>query len=433
MGVARRVLVGVTGGIAAYKVPSLIRLLRKSGCEVKVVLTAAAKPLVGMEALRVLSGNIVYSDEKSTHYDMDHIRLSEWADAYLICPATANSIAKMASGIADNLLTTLALSIPEEKIIVAPAMNCVMWANKATQANINTLTSRGVTVLPVEEGELACGVSGPGRMVGIEEIVKRVTELIDTINTVDNHRSNGINTVDIDTDNVNTDSVNTINTVNTNTSIASTLKGKTVLISSGPTEEPIDPVRVITNKSSGKMGAALAKSALSMGARVVVVSGPASEPLPAGVEVVRVKTAVEMAAAMEERFASADVCVMAAAVSDYRPVNPSDTKIHRSEKGIITLELTPNPDILAALGAVKTSRQILVGFSLESGDDVDRAEAKMRKKGCDMMVFNKADTSIGGNDTVITLLFADGERESFPAMSKATAAGLIMERAASLG
>jgi len=406
---ARRVIVGITGGIAAYKVPAIVRLLRKSGCEVKTVLTPAAKPLVGAEALRVLSGNPVYTDDKSApaHYDMDHIRLSEWADAFLICPATANTIAKMAAGIADNLLTTLTLSIPEKKIIVAPAMNCVMWANKATQSNINTLTSRGVTVLPVGEGELACGVRGAGRMAGTDEIVKRVQGLIDantvdTINIVDNN-SNGANAADV----------------------SATLKGKNVLISSGPTEEPIDPVRVITNKSSGKMGAALAKAALSMGARVTVVSGPASEPLPAGAEVVRVTTAAEMSAAMRERFASADICVMAAAVSDYRPVVPSNTKIHRSEKEHITLELTQNTDILANLGAAKTSKQILVGFSLESGEDIDRAEAKMRKKGCDIMVFNRADNAIGGDDTSVTLLFADGGREALSTMSKTEVAKLI--------
>jgi phosphopantothenoylcysteine decarboxylase/phosphopantothenate--cysteine ligase len=174
------------------------------------------------------------------------------------------------------------------------------------------------------------------------------------------------------------------------------------------------------------MGAALARAALSMGAKVTVVSGPASEPLPSGAEAVYVRTAAEMAAAMEERFASADICVMAAAVSDYRPVNPSDSKIRRSESGNITLELTPTPDILAALGAAKTPKQILVGFSLESGDEIDRAEAKMRKKGCDMMVFNRADTAIGGDDTAVTLLFAGGGREAFPSMSKAAAAAAIL-------
>ncbi|MDR2591999.1 MAG: bifunctional phosphopantothenoylcysteine decarboxylase/phosphopantothenate--cysteine ligase CoaBC [Chitinispirillales bacterium] len=392
----RRVIVGVTGGIAAYKVPALVRLLRKNGCEVKTVLTNAAKPLVGAEPLRVLSGNPVYSDDKSAHYDMDHIRLSEWADLLLICPATANTIAKMAGGIADNLLTTLTLSIHESKIIVVPAMNCVMWANNATQSNVGTLASRGVTVLPVGEGELACGVRGPGRMAGTEEIVKRV---MDRFNASENPAN-------------------------------AALKGKNVLISSGPTEEPIDPVRVITNRSSGKMGAALAKAALSMGARVTVVSGPASEPPPSGANVIRVRTAAEMAAEMGGRFAEADICVMAAAVSDYRPVVSSNIKIHRSEKENITLELAPNPDILAALGAVKTSKQFLIGFSLESGDGVDRADEKMRKKGCDMMVFNTADTALGGNDIAMTLLLTDGGREAFPSMDKTAAAGVILGKAA---
>jgi len=408
---SRKVIVGVTGGIAAYKVPALARLLRKSGCEVKTVLTSAAKPLVGAEALRVLSGNPVYTDDKSApaHYDMDHIRLSEWADAFLICPATANTIAKMAAGIADNLLTTLTLSIPEKKIIIAPAMNCVMWANKATRANIDTLASRGVTVLPVGEGELACGVRGAGRMAGTDEIVRRVVELVDALRT-----GSVIN------DNNNVNAADTVNTAD-----APTLKGKNVLISSGPTEEPIDPVRVITNRSSGKMGAALAKAALAMGARVTVVSGPAAEPLPSGAKAVYVRTAAEMAAEMEKRFAESDICVMAAAVSDYRPVVLSGSKIHRSEKENITLELTPNPDILANLGALKTSKQIIVGFSLESGDDIDRAELKMRKKGCDMMVFNRADNAIGGDDTSITLLFADGGREALSTMSKTEVAKLI--------
>ncbi|MDR2578808.1 MAG: bifunctional phosphopantothenoylcysteine decarboxylase/phosphopantothenate--cysteine ligase CoaBC [Chitinispirillales bacterium] len=387
----RKVVIGITGGIAAYKVPLLVRLLHKNGCEVKTVMTAAAKPLVGVEALRTLSGNPVYLDGES-YYDMGHIRLSDWADVLLICPATANTIAKIACGIADNLLTTLSLSVPEEKIIVAPAMNCVMWANGATQANINILVDRGITVLPVEDGELACGVSGPGRMIGVEEIARRVLA----------HGGGA------------------------GESMSRLLEGKNVLISSGPTEEPIDPVRVITNKSSGKMGAALARAALSSGARVTVVSGPASEPLPAGAEVVSVRTAAEMGREMGERFGAADICVMAAAVSDYRPVNSSDTKLHRSDNKNITLELTPNPDILAKLGAAKRPDQLLVGFSLESGDDVSRAEAKMKRKNCDVMVYNRVDAALGGDSTCFTLLFADGRKESFSVMDKTEAAKIIL-------
>ena len=408
----RRVLVGITGGIAAYKIPLLVRLLRKNGCEVKVVMTEAAKPLVGVEALRTLSGNPVYLDGNENQYDMGHIRLSEWADIFLICPATANTIAKMACGIADNLLTTLALSIPEEKTIVAPAMNCVMWDNRATQANIKTMVSRGVTVLPVEDGELACGVSGPGRMLGIDTIAGIVM-----LFPADGPLSYG---------NLSTD-----NAVLPADKPPSTLTGKTVLISSGPTEEPIDPVRVITNRSSGKMGAALAKAALSKGARVTVVSGPAVEPLPSGVEIIPVKTAADMELEMTKRFAGADICIMAAAVSDYRPVHPSDVKMQRSERDNVTIELAPNPDIAAKLGAAKSSSQFLVGFSLESGEcDVDRAAVKMMRKNCDMMVYNRVDQALGGDSTGFTLLLRDGSRESFQVMAKAKAAHIILDNIA---
>ena len=399
---ARKVLIGITGGIAAYKIPLLVRLLRKSGCEVKTVLTAAARPLVGEEALRTLTGNPVYIDGESRH-DMDHIRLSEWADVFAICPATANTIAKIAGGFADNLLTTLALSIPEEKIIVVPAMNCVMWANKATQANIAKLGERGVAVLPVGEGMLACGVSGPGRMLEIEEIARHILS----------HNGTELPAPDV---------ANTANILN----------GKKILISSGPTEEPIDPVRVITNRSSGKMGAALANAAIACGARVTVVTGPASEPLPAGAEVVSIRTASEMEAEMSKRFKDADICIMAAAVSDYRPVTSSNVKLHRSDSKNITIELTPNPDILATLGASK-SKQFLVGFSLESNDnDINRAVIKMNKKNCDMMIYNKVDTTLGKDNTCFTILFSDGRKETFPTMDKPRAAMNILTNIANV-
>ena len=389
MGAAQKVLIGVCGGIGAYKIPFLVRLLRKKNCEVKVVLTPAACPLVGREALAALSGNPVYLDEES-RYDMDHIRLSEWADIFVIAPATANTVAKIAAGIGDNLLTTLALSIPEEKIVIAPAMNTVMWESKATQANAASLSARGITVLPVGCGPLACGTSGPGRMLEVEEIAGHIF---------------------------------------TRLGVCDIFKGKRVLISSGPTEESIDPVRVITNKSSGKMGAALARAALLMGARVTIISGPAAYPLPAGAEVIHVKSALEMRDSLLEKFGSADICVMAAAVSDYRPLNFSKDKLCRSEGEKLTLELVPNPDILAELGASK-SAQYVVGFSLESGDDISRAESKMRKKNCDMMVFNKASDSLGGDNTAFTLLFKDGGNIQFTMMDKPRAAALILKNIA---
>ncbi|MDR0306416.1 MAG: bifunctional phosphopantothenoylcysteine decarboxylase/phosphopantothenate--cysteine ligase CoaBC [Chitinispirillales bacterium] len=403
MDAVRRVLIGVCGGIGAYKIPFLVRMLRKKNCEVKLVLTPSARTLVGQEALAALSGNPVYLDGES-RYDMDHIRLSEWTDSFIIAPATANTIAKIAAGIGDNLLTTLCLSIPEEKITVAPAMNTVMWENKATKANIAALGSRGISVLPVGTGPLACGTSGPGRMLEIEEIAKHLLSHSEG-------KKNGWQTgLRCDKQGV-------------------SLTGKRVLISSGPTEEPLDPVRVITNRSSGKMGAALAEAAIIMGAaRVTVVSGPASEPLPRGAEVIPVRTALEMQKALVEKFPSADLCIMAAAVSDYRPLNISESKLHRSEEEIFTLELAPNPDILAGLGASKSPCQFLAGFSLESGDEISRAEEKMKKKRCDMMVFNRADTALGGDSTAFTLLFKDGGKESFPVMGKLEAAQVILAK-----
>ncbi|MCL2690014.1 MAG: bifunctional phosphopantothenoylcysteine decarboxylase/phosphopantothenate--cysteine ligase CoaBC [Chitinispirillia bacterium] len=387
----QKILIGISGGIGAYKIPLLVRLLRKKKCEVKVVLTPAACPLVGAEALAALSGSPVYLDEQS-NYDMDHIRLAEWADIFVIAPATANTIAKIAAGIGDNLLTTLALSIPEEKIMTAPAMNTVMWESKATQANILSLNARGISVLNVGCGELACGTSGPGRMLEVDEIAEHIF---------------------------------------TRLGVCDLLKGKRVLISSGPTEEPIDPVRVITNKSSGKMGAALAEAALLMGAQnVTVVSGPAAHPLPVRAEVIHVKSALEMRDALAEKFGSSDICIMAAAVSDYRPVSFSKEKLHRCEDEKLTLELVPNPDILAELGASK-SNQYVAGFSLESGDDVSRAESKMRRKNCDMMIFNKADDTLGKDSTAFTILFKNGRNpEQFAMMDKSQAAVLILKNIA---
>jgi phosphopantothenoylcysteine decarboxylase/phosphopantothenate--cysteine ligase len=384
-----RILLGITGGIAAYKIPHLVRLFKKKDVNVKVVLTPNSRGLVGEEALRTLSGNPVYCDGTPL-FDMDHIRLSEWADMYLICPATANSIAKIAHGLGDNLLTTLALSIPESRIMIVPAMNTVMWDNKATRKNIEDIRSRGITVLPVGSGELACGTSGAGRMIEPEEIAHHVFSFL---------------------------------------SSSRILQGKHVLIASGPTEEAIDPVRVITNRSTGKMGAALASEALAMGATVTVVSGPASEPLPSGANVISVRSTLAMQDALHEQFVSADICIMAAAISDYRPAIFSESKIQRNEQGTLLIELIPNPDICASLGKIKGQR-FLVGFSLESGDSEDRALEKMNKKGCNMIIFNRADQALGTKTTRAVILGNDGFREEIPTMDKHGAARIMLQRIA---
>jgi phosphopantothenoylcysteine decarboxylase/phosphopantothenate--cysteine ligase len=386
MGNINRIVIGISGGIAAYKIPQLIRLLKVNGVETKTVLTPSALPLVGEDALRTVSANQVYRDGV-VNYDMDHIRLAEWGQKLLVCPATANTIAKIAHGIADNLLTTLALSFKESQIIVAPAMNTVMWESKATQENISTLKRRGITVLPVGFGKLACDVTGAGRMLEPEEVVSYVLA---------------------------------------SSKSDDTLKGKRILISSGPTEEPIDPVRVITNKSSGKMGVALAREALIKGAAVTVVSGPTKAVFPSSVCVRNVTTAQQMHDVLHEEFANADVCIMAAAVSDYRVVNYSESKIKRNESGTVTLELCPNPDIAATLGAIKGKR-ILVGFALESSDDESVALVKMNKKGCDFIVFNRADKALGLDSTSIVILGSNGFRKAIDCADKSVAAQAVLE------
>ena len=389
----RRILVGITGGIAAYKVPQLIRLLKKQGADVKIVCTPSAFRFVGDETLRTVSGHPPYRDGVS-YYDIEHIRLAEWADTFLICPASANTIAKIACGIADNLLTSVALSLPPERLAVAPAMNTVMWENEATKENIALLKKRGAHVFPVGEGELACSGSGAGRMIEIEEIADFV---------MPGAAAGGL------------------------------LKGKTVVISSGPTEEPIDPVRVITNRSSGKMGAALARAALMHGAAVTVVSGPAGEPLPLGAHVVRVSTASEMHAAMAAEFKSADIGIMAAAVSDFKPVRYSKTKLRREGNKRLSLELESNPDILAELGKRK-GKKFLVGFALETEQGDAMAKRKMRDKKCDMMVLNRAGEALSLDTTKIAILHDDGRVEKCPAMKKSEAGELIVRRiAARLG
>jgi phosphopantothenoylcysteine decarboxylase/phosphopantothenate--cysteine ligase len=384
----QRIILGITGGIAAYKMPQLVRLLQKDGVEVTVVLTPGSRGLVGEEALRVVSGNPVYREDRSTtnaSHDMAHIELARWAQYLLICPASANTIAKLAHGIADNLLTTLALSF-EGRLLIAPAMNTNMWRNAATNANISLLQSRGAMVLPVDSGELACGDEGPGRLPPLESIVDFVRGAF----------------------------------------MPRCLFGKKVLVSSGPTVEPLDAVRVVSNRSSGKMGAALARAALRAGAETVVVSGPSRAPLPPGCRVVAVETALEMKAALEAEFDNCDICIMAAAVSDFRPEHVLTGKKHRDNAGW-SVGFVANPDIVAGLGAKKT-KQFLVGFSLETGADAGegRGRQKMTAKKCDMMVVNSAETSLESDTTSVRVLFPGGKDRTFAACGKQAAAEAII-------
>jgi phosphopantothenoylcysteine decarboxylase/phosphopantothenate--cysteine ligase len=384
----QRIILGISGGIAAYKTPHLIRLLSKNCISVTAVLTKNALPLVGEETLRVLSGNPVYCDDRPATHDMAHIELAKWGQLLLVCPATANTIAKIAHGIADNLLTTLALSF-ENRIMIAPAMNSAMWNNKATQDNIAALRTRGCIALPVDEGELACGDDGPGRLLPIETIAEAVC----------------------------------------NAGRPRALAGKKVLISSGPTGEPLDAVRVISNRSSGKMGAALARAALNAGAEVCVVSGPALTPLPEGCRVVRVLTAIEMKSALENEFSTCDICIMAAAVADFRPKEVTNGKQHRNDTASWTLELLPNPDIAESLGK-KKKHQLLVGFSLDTTIDEVAARVKMEKKNCDIMIVNAVETSMERDTTEAVIIYRNKPSDHLPLSDKHELAEAIIDRIA---
>ena len=383
-----RIVLGISGGIAAYKTPALVRLFQKSGAEVKAVCTPAARSFVSDLTLRTITGHPVYIDDPLRDSDMEHIALAKWADFCLVCPATANTIAKITHGIADNLLTTLALSF-EKRLVIAPAMNTVMWQNPATRENIALLVHRGTYVLPVGDGDLACGDEGPGRLIELETIV---------------------------------DYVNSLNT-------PKLLARKKVLISSGPTWEPIDPVRGITNRSSGKMGAALARGAWLAGAQVTVVSGPAAAMLPEAVKVIRVTTALEMLHVMEQEFANADICIMAAAVADFRPGEYLSEKKHRDQNAPWNIELVSNPDIAEHLGRNKNGR-FLVGFSLETDDGDARPLEKMKKKNCDMMVVNRVETSLEGDSSKVRILYPDNTADHCGFQSKKEIALYILERVA---
>lgn len=390
-GDSKNILIGISGGIAAYKIPLLVRVLLKKGYNVKIIITDNAKNLVGAAALQTLSKNPVYTDISSEYFDMGHICLEEWADLFILAPATANSIAKMAHGIADNLLSTTFLSLTCP-IIVAPAMNTAMWENPATKANVKLLKERGIIVLPTAFGELACGQVGDGRMIEPSDIAEYVPLILG------------------------------------NKELFGKLTGKRVLIASGPTTEKIDEVRAITNSSSGKMGAALARAAIFAGAKVVVVTGIATEKLPAGCEkIIMVETALQMREKMLEELPNADIVIMAAAVSDFRVENSADGKISRENNEHLTIKLVKNPDIAKEIGEKKNEMQKLAVFSLEADGEITRATEKMRRKNADLCVLNTAKNAIGTEKSKVTIIDRNGISE-FGEQEKIISAGKILEK-----
>ncbi|MBI3117449.1 MAG: bifunctional phosphopantothenoylcysteine decarboxylase/phosphopantothenate--cysteine ligase CoaBC [Candidatus Hydrogenedentes bacterium] len=390
----KHIVLGVTGSIAAYKACELASRLVESGAKVTAVLTKSAQQFVGPVTFEAITGRRAICDlfERGQEAEIEHITVARNADLFLIAPASANVLAKAAHGLADDWLST-ALLATRAPILFAPAMNMQMYAHSATQANVAVLRERGCHFVGPESGRLACGDFGPGRLIETGSILEAAAALIST------DRS---------------------------------LAGKQVLITSGPTREPIDPVRYVGNRSSGKMGRALAQEALRRGASVTVVSGPASAPLPAGATVVKVETAEEMLEAVRETFAACDVFIAAAAVADYRPEQVYIEKHKRDVRGM-DVHLVPNPDIAAEMGLRKTPGQVLVGFAAETEHLLEQARQKLEKKGLDLIVANSvapADTAIGAEDAQAALLDAQGHVEDIGRVSKETLARRLFDRIA---
>ena len=393
-----RILLIVGGGIAAYKAAELVRAARKAGHEVTPVLTAGGAHFVTPMSLAALAESPVYTSlwDLKDETEMGHIQLSRAADLVLICPATADLLAKMAGGIADDLATTLLLAT-DKPVVAAPAMNVRMWLHAATQANIATLKSRGVTILEPDEGDMACGEYGPGRLPEPDDIMARVAPMLESRGALELPGGRA-------------------------------LEGKHILITAGPTQEPIDPVRVIANRSSGKQGFAIAAAAARAGARVTLVAGPVSLQTPGGVARIDVETAQQMADAVDQAL-PADAAILVAAVADWRVANAAPSKL---KKGIGPPELTfaPNPDILKTLGDHPDRPPLLVGFAAETDDVVANAQSKLATKGADWIVANDVSGNVmGGSRNRVHLVTRDGV-EDWPDQSKDDVAKHLIDRIA---
>jgi phosphopantothenoylcysteine decarboxylase/phosphopantothenate--cysteine ligase len=396
----KRVLLIVSGGIAAFKALELIRLLRKAGAGVTCVLTRNGAEFVTPLSLQALSESKVYTDlfSLTDESEMGHIQLSRSADLLVVVPASADLLARMAAGLADDLAATVLLAT-DKPVLVAPAMNVRMWLHAATQANMATLAARGVHVVGPVEGAMACNEFGPGRMAEPPEILAAIDALL-----VPAHRP---------------------------------LEGRHVIVTSGPTHEPIDPVRYIANRSSGRQGHAIAAALAALGARVTLVSGPVMVPVPAGVALRKVETAAQMLEACQSAL-PADAAVFAAAVADWRVANASEGKI-KKQPGVAapTLELVPNPDILATIAAAGPRRpRLVVGFAAETNDLMDNARAKLHRKNADWIVANDVSPAtgiMGGEENAVHILSHAGIEE-WPRLNKDEVARRLAERiAAALG
>ncbi len=389
----KHILLIIGGGIAAFKSLDLIRRLRERGAKVTPVLTKAGAEFVTPLSVSALAGEKIFQDlfDLTSEAEMGHIELSRAADLIVVAPATADLMAKMAGGLANDLASTVLLAT-DKRVLVAPSMNVRMWDHPATQRNIATLQGDGVLLVGPNEGDMACGEFGYGRMA----------EPLAIVDAIDAALGDG------------------------------PLKGKHVLVTSGPTHEPIDPVRYIANRSSGAQGTAIARALAALGADVTFITGPADVPPPQGVRVVKVQTAVEMLSAVMDAPA-ADVAIFAAAVADWRVANAGPSKIKKDGNGLPTLEFAENPDILATVSKLNKGRpELVVGFAAETDDVIANATAKRLRKGCDWIVANDVSPAtgiMGGSENDVTLIMADGA-EDWPRMSKDAVAVRLAQKIA---
>lgn len=388
----KKIALGVTGGIAVYKAVDLVSRLRKQGAEVRVIMTEHAQQFVTPLTFKEISGNKVAISmwDSNQEFNVEHISLANWADAFVVAPATANILAKMANGIADDLLSTTLLAA-QAPIIVCPAMNTGMYQNPITQENIEKLQKHGVTVMPPAVGYLACGVTGPGRLPEPQQIV----EFIDAFFA----KKDG------------------------------DMVGLKVLVTAAGTREPIDPVRFVGNRSSGKMGYAIAQAAAQRGAEVLLVTGPSALEIPPNVNGVKVETTNEMLEACMAAYGDMDVVIKAAAVADYRPRDVADQKIKKKTDDALTVVMDKNPDILKELGARK-AHQVLVGFAAETQNLLENAREKIVKKNLDMIVANDvtaAGAGFNADTNIVKFLFPSGEVRSLEQMAKTQVANILLD------
>ena len=384
----KQIVVGITGGIAAYKAAELVRQFRKRDAAVDVIMTRNAQHFVTPLTFQTISGHPVFTDLFGNYQpEISHIALADKADILIIAPATANIIAKIASGLADDLLSTVVLATTAP-VLVAPAMNTKMWENPITQANLKKLKECGVTIVDPSTGELACGYEGKGRLAEIEDIVDKTLDIL----------------------------------------TPKDLQGERILITAGPTHEPIDPIRMLTNRSSGKMGYALAEASYRRGAEVMLVTGPTTLMPLDHIHTIHVTTAFEMDKAVSKHYKSCSIVIKAAAVSDYRPKKSFREKVKKTHK-TLTLELERNPDILYKMGKNKGSR-FLVGFAAETKNLISQAKSKLDRKNLDLIVVNHAlqkDGGFGSDSNEVTLIDYEGKVETLPRLKKTELADEILD------